>query len=95
MVKEKGPETKTNQGRLRWFHAQPSLLCTYIQFYKPPEIVYDIMSAYIKKMETKQKQHAFPVVAWCQSSDSRTFCVWFRSKDHIQMTTPVWSGDPL
>ena len=44
-------------------------LCIYIIIYIS---LYLIMSAYIKKMESKQKQHAFPVVAWCQGSDSRT-----------------------
>ncbi len=46
------------------------------------------MSAYIKKMETVQKQHAFPVVAWCQSSDSRTSQFEFQIQRSQQKTTP-------
>ena len=46
------------------------------------------MSAYIKKMEREQKQHAFPVVAWCQSSDSRTSSCEFQIQRSQQKKTP-------
>ena len=53
------------------------------------------MSAYIKKMELMQKQHVFPVVAWCQSSDSRTSQFEFQIQRSQPEEQPVWSGDPL